>query len=91
MSGICGIVRFDGKKVKKEEIQKMLDTMKNRGSDTEGLWIDGNVGFGHKMLWITPESLHENQPLVSKDENLIIIADARIDNREELIHMLEIN
>ncbi len=91
MSGICGIIRFDGQAVKKEEIQNMLDAMQNHGNDTEGIWIDGNVGFGHKMLWTTPESLHENQPLKSKDGNLAITADARIDNRGELFEKLEIN
>ena len=91
MSGICGIIRFDGIAVKREEMQKMLDAMKNRGSDAEGIWVDENVGFGHKMLWTTPESLHENQPLVNQDENLVLTADARIDNREELIGLLEIN
>lgn len=91
MSGICGIVRFDGQAVKKEEIQNMLDAMQNRGNDAEGIWVDGNVGFGHKMLWTTPESLHENQPLISKDSNLVITADARIDNRDELFKKLEIN
>jgi len=91
MSGICGIVRFDGKEVKRKEIQNMLDTMKNRGSDSEGVWVDGNVGFAHKMLWTTPESLHENQPLVSHDENLVLTADGRIDNRDELFEKLEIN
>ena len=91
MSGICGIVRFDGQKVKKEEIQNMLDAMKNRGNDAEGLWVDGSVGFGHKMLWTTAESLHETQPLIDKESNLILTADARIDNRDELIEKLEID
>ena len=91
MSGICGIIRFDGKKVKEEEIQKMLDAMQNRGNDTEGIWIDENIGFGHKMLWTTPESLYDNQPKVSQDGDLIITADARIDNREELFEKLEID
>ena len=91
MSGICGIIRFDGQTVKKEEIQKMLDAMQNRGNDTEGVWVYGSVGFGHKMLWTTPESLKENQPFISEDGNLAITADARIDNREELFEKLEID
>lgn len=90
MSGICGIVRFDGKPVEPEEIQKMLHTMPNCGHDAEGIRVDGSVGFGHRMLWTTPESLHENQPLVSKDGNLIVTADARLDNRDELFEKLAI-
>lgn len=91
MSGICGIVRSDGKPVKNEEVQKMIDGMTHSGSDTEGIWIDGSVGLGHKMLWTTPESLHENQPLINQDGNLVLIADARIDNRYELFEQLNLN
>lgn len=91
MSGICGIIRFDGKTVEKEEIQKMLDAIQNRGNDTTGKWLADNVGFGHKMLWTTPESHYDNQPQVSQDCNLIITADARIDNRDELFKKLEID
>lgn len=91
MSGICGIVRFDGQPVKTEEIQSMINAMKNRANDTEGVWVDGNAGFGHKMFWTTPESLYENQPQMDKDERIVITADARIDNREELIHKLGID
>jgi len=91
MSGICGIVQFNGQLVKKKKVQNMLAAMNNHGSDTESIWINDNVGFGHKMLWTTPESLYENQPLISKDNNLILTANARIDNREELIEKLEIN
>ena len=91
MSGICGIVRFDGKPISKEAIQNMLDTMENRGNDAEGVWIGNGVAFGHKMLWTTPESQHENQPFISKDGRLVITADARIDNRDELIEKLEIS
>jgi asparagine synthase (glutamine-hydrolysing) len=43
------------------------------------------------MLWTTPESLHEKLPLVNHAGNLAITADARIDNREELITALTLN
>ena len=89
MSGICGIIRFDGKPVKKEEIQKMLDMMKIQGYDAEGIWVDGSVGLGHKMLCTTPEPIHEKQPLIGEDDNLVLVADARLDNRTELIEKLD--
>lgn len=40
------------------------------------------------MLFTTPESLSEKPPLVHKSGNLILTADARIDNRRELIDHL---
>jgi len=89
MSGICGIVRFDGKEVLKEDIQKMLDAMQNRGKDEENIVIKNNVGFGHKQLWTTQESTFEFQPLIL--DNLIITADARMDNRDKLFEQLGID
>ena len=55
-----------------------------------GLWSDGSIGLGHRMLWTTPESLHEKQPLLNQSGDLVITADARIDNREELIAALDL-
>lgn len=90
MSGICGIIRFDGMEVRKNDIQNLLNSIQNRGNDDENIWVKGNVAFGHKMLWSTPESLHEKQPLISKDGHQIVITDARIDNRDELFEKLNI-
>lgn len=90
MSGICGIIRFDGMKVKRNDIQVLLNSIENRGNDDENIWLKGNVAFGHKMLWSTPESLHEKQPLISKNGHQIVVTDARIDNRDELCEKLKI-
>ncbi len=91
MSGICGIIRLDGKAVQKSVVLTMLNAMKNRGNDDEGLWLKASMGFGHKMLWTTPESLHEKQPQVSKDATVILTADVRIDNRDELFKQFDLN
>jgi asparagine synthase (glutamine-hydrolysing) len=40
------------------------------------------------MLWSTPESLRERLPAVNSFGNLVITADARLDNRDELIPQL---
>ena len=66
----------------------MVDSLAHRGRDGSGLWLNGSIGLGHQMLWTTPESLHEKQPLQSLDGNLTLTADARIDNRDELIPIL---
>ena len=53
-----------------------------------GLWHDGSIGLGHLMLRTVPESLHETTPHVTGDSRMVVTADARIDNRQELIHEL---
>lgn len=91
MSGIMGVYHLNGHPVDQENISKMVDILAHRGPDAADTWIDGSVGFGHRMLWTTPESLIEKLPLVKQDGNLVITSDARIDNREELIGALQIN
>jgi asparagine synthase (glutamine-hydrolysing) len=91
MSAVVGIFYLDGKPVTEIELERMLDCLLHRGSDGSGTWKDGAVGLGHRMLWTTPESLHERLPLVDGSAELVVTADARIDNRDELIRLLEIS
>ncbi|MGB3637576.1 MAG: lasso peptide isopeptide bond-forming cyclase [Rivularia sp. (in: cyanobacteria)] len=91
MSGIVGIHYLDERPVDRENLTKMVDILAHRGPDGADIWVDGCVGFGHRMLWTTPESLIEKLPLVNQRGDLVITADARIDNRDELIAALQIN
>ncbi len=91
MSGIAGIFYRDGRPVERAEVARMVDAISHRGPDGAGVWVDGSVGLGHRMLHTTPESLHERLPLTSRCGNYTITADARIDNRDELIPLLGLN
>ncbi len=88
MSAITGIFYRKGKKVDPQLIQKMNDKLSHRGPDGSHTWVEDNVGLGHQMLHTTPESLHEKLPFIEEDR--VITADARIDNREELANELDI-
>lgn len=85
MSAIVGIYYPDGQSVKQKDLASMLDSLAHRGPDGAHLWCDGSIGLGHRMLWTTPESLREKLPLTDNLGQWILTADARIDNREELI------
>ncbi|MEW5871911.1 MAG: asparagine synthase-related protein [Chloroflexota bacterium] len=61
-----------------------------RGPDGVHYWIDKNVGFAHLAFHTTPESGLELQPFVSAQSNLILVADIRLDNYDELIRILTI-
>jgi asparagine synthase (glutamine-hydrolysing) len=90
MSGILGIHFLDGRCVDRQDLAKMLDTLAHRGPDGADLWVDSTIGLGHRMLWTTPESLLEKLPLVYRAGDLVITADARIDNRHELALVLDL-
>src|SRR5258708_4301783 len=87
MSGIVGIVNLDGAPVESRLLKAMTDHLAVRGPDAQSMWIDGNVGFGHAMLRTTWESEREHQPF-SLDGQIWITADARIDDRENLVEKL---
>jgi asparagine synthase (glutamine-hydrolysing) len=88
MSGIVGIVNLDGAPVNRLLLKEMIDHQAFRGPDAQSMWIEGNVGFGHTMLRTTWESEHEHQPS-SLDGQVWITADARVDDRENLVEKLK--
>lgn len=90
MSAIAGVVYRDARPASPDTVAAMIDRLTYRGPDGHGVWADGCVGFGHCMLHTTPESLHEHLPLVYDAGDLVLTADARIDNRDELCAGLQL-
>lgn len=88
MSALVGYLRLDDEQVVPEILSRMLATMPHRGQDGQHCWIRGPVGFGHRMMHTTPESLHETLPFYDDKADLAITSYSRIDNREELITIL---
>lgn len=90
MSAICGIVRFDGKPVDSIELEGMVDSSPYRGPDGVNYYLQDRAGFAHLAFHVTPESVHEKQPLVSENGRFVLVADVRLDNRAELFRKLAI-
>lgn len=88
MCGIVGIVRFDEKPIKKTELQTMMQVIKQRGPDDEGVFIDGHVGLGHVRLSILDLSEAGHQPMTDPTGRYTIIQNGEsynyIELREEL-------
>jgi asparagine synthase (glutamine-hydrolysing) len=90
MSSIFGQLNFDKKPIKEEELMAVQRVLDHGQADRKGIWISNNIGFGHLMMFNTPESLTEKQPSYKDGSGLSITADARIDNRDELFSKLDI-
>lgn len=91
MSGIYGMVRLDGAPVTREMLEPQAAAMAGWGPDGHGQWRRENTGLGFLSLHTTPESLHERMPASLRvAPHLFITADARIDNRDELFHALDV-
>ncbi len=88
MSAIFGVYNRFGEAVASRLLEGMSNVLSHRGSDGSGIWNDGLVGFGHRMKRTTPEAQNETLPLINSDSTLAITADARLDNRDELIYLI---
>lgn len=88
MSGLCGVVNLNRAPVRADLIHKMAQAAAYRGPDGIRYHIDDNIGFVHLALHITPESTRERQPLVNRRGDLVLVADARVDDRGNLIDTL---
>src|SRR3989344_1417237 len=83
---MCGIAGFiDKKKVLKSEAGKvrlklMLQTIKHRGRDDRGFFINDNIYLGHNRLSIIDLSQQGHQPMLSTDQQQAITFNGEIYN-----------
>jgi len=88
MSALTVIFNQDKKPVDFDLLKQMTGPVKHLGPDGIHYLIKGHIGFASLASHITPESSHEQQPLESEDNRFVLAADARIDNRSELLNEL---
>jgi asparagine synthase (glutamine-hydrolysing) len=88
MSAIAGLYRRDARPGDRHEVDRMVSALAHRGADGTAVWSDASAALGQVALWTTPEAGGERLPLSNVDGNVFITADARLDNRRELIAAL---
>jgi len=88
MSAIVGILRRDGAPLERADVVRMAEPLTAWGPDASGYWSAGSVAMGQRTLATTPEAAGYTPPTRDRDGALTLVADARIDNREELIAAL---
>ncbi len=89
MSGIFGILTLDGQPVVREHLQAIRTGMAYWGPHGSSVWQNERVGLGHLLLNNAPEARHEFAPCQHSASGIVVTAQARIDNRDELIAKLE--
>ena len=87
MSGFIGIFDTDWAPVDSELLERLTDSLSFRGPDARAIWCQGSVGFGHTLFRTTWEARYERQPF-TLDRQAWIVADARVDAREDLFRKL---
>ena len=90
MSGFIGILNRDGSPPDRTLLEELTQSLAPRGPDAQNVWLRARVGLGHALLRTTDEASMERQPFVL-DGTGTIVADCRIDAREDLIRKLREN
>ena len=84
MCGIAGVLAFhDGQfRVSEALVTRMRETMKHRGPDAGGTWVDpeGRVGLGHRRLSIIDLTTRAQQPMTNEDGSLWVVFNGEIYN-----------
>ncbi|MBI2524697.1 MAG: asparagine synthase (glutamine-hydrolyzing) [Candidatus Rokubacteria bacterium] len=89
MCGICGVVRLrTPEQVDVTLLRRMRDAMRHRGPDDEGLFVDDNVGLGHRRLAII-DLASGHQPMASDDGRVRIVYNGEIYNFDNVRAELE--
>jgi len=90
MCGINGIALStkSGSHVKREVVERMRDVMTHRGPDDAGIFIDGQVGLGHRRLSIVDVAAG-HQPMTNEDGSLQITYNGEIYNHADFRTELE--
>lgn len=92
MCGINGILHLQSqKKVDERVLTNMRDALEHRGPDDKGLFIENNIGFGHRRLSILDVSSAGHQPFLSEDGRYVLVYNGEIYNFKDFYPELKSN
>jgi asparagine synthase (glutamine-hydrolysing) len=84
MSGIAGLIRFDGRNVTRRDLERAANALNQYGPDRVEIIAKDNCGLAHALMRMTPEDRFDRQPY-QDGSGSIITADLRLDNRDNLL------
>ena len=78
MCGICGIVDYSGRPIDPAVLNRMRDTMTNRGPDDAGAQFLPFAALGHRRLKIIDLSPRARQPMSNEDGSVWLVFNGEI-------------
>lgn len=90
MSAIAGIWDFSGRPVA-SDCDRMLAVQRIYGPHHTGQWCEGALAMGRQLFRALPEDAYDRQPIHGGEGHLVLVADVRLDNREELASALDLS
>jgi asparagine synthase (glutamine-hydrolysing) len=90
MTALAGLWHFDGRPDAADGCARILSSQQLYGPHAVAQWTSGDLALGRRLMRILPEDVFDRQPLMSRDGRYVIIADIRLDNRDELVDALRV-
>ncbi len=87
MCGLVGVGSRDGRGLPPEELAELMQLLRHRGPDDEGMYRDSFVALGHTRLAII-DPAGGRQPMFSSDGRFVLIYNGEIYNYRELRKIL---
>ncbi|MGB5686216.1 MAG: asparagine synthase (glutamine-hydrolyzing), partial [Candidatus Electrothrix sp.] len=86
MCGITGILTRHSDDTSIRSVQQMTDTLRHRGPDDSGIWLDREygIGLGHRRLAILDLSPSGHQPMQSYSGRYVIVFNGEVYNHLSL-------
>lgn len=89
MGAICGIINFVGQPVDETSLVSLRDAMQNRGPGYGGIFLQNNVGLGHRERLGFDFSSRIVQPLANENQTVWSVLSGEIYNLADLRSQLE--
>lgn len=89
MCGIAGCFQRDANPVDQADVRRMTDQLIHRGPDDSGIWVERNIGLGHRRLSIRDLSSAGRQPMLDPTGRVVVSYNGEIYNDQELRRELE--
>lgn len=87
MSALAGIWSFAGHD-RSQDCDRMLAAQQIYAPDRPARWAGPGLAMGRRLFRLLPEDRYDRGPIVSADSGRALVADVRIDNREEIVAAL---
>ena len=72
MSGLAGVWNLDGRPIERPLIAAIGSRIAHRGEDHAGAWFRDDLAFAARVRRVTPQSVHERQPLIDLNGNALV-------------------
>jgi asparagine synthase (glutamine-hydrolysing) len=89
MCGIAGVLNHDGSPVDRAGLEQASLSIRHRGPDDHGIYVDGPVGLAHRRLSIIDVSEAGRGPMTNEDQTVWLTYNGELYNFRELRRFLE--